>query len=272
MNRHYLLKLLFIAVFAFFLITSLGCDKQEPLNFAPYKVGISTYVFRNFPLPTAINKIKKLGVNNIEISTSHVEHTISDERKEELLALFEDKAINVVSYGVVDFTNDTEENRRIIKFVRDLGINLIIANPVKESVESLYELAGEYGVGIAIQNGGPDSRWDTWEDIYEAWPYSVDYVGTCVNTGQYMRSRQRPSTAIKNLQYRVFSVHLTDFSSDTQESTIGGGELNVSSVLMALKEIGFPHYIIIDISIDPDDPMPALKSSIGVLEALLQSS
>ncbi len=253
------------------LLPLLSCSQKQEYNFSPFKVGISTYAFRKFSLRTAIENIQNLSIDNIAINNTHVPFSADEKKKQEYLNVFLEKNINPVSYGIVDFKDQPEKNRRIFQFVRDLEINLIIANPEQDALQGLYNLCGEFGIALAIHNGGPGSQWESYEEILAAWPYQPDYVGACVNTGNYMKANQNPATAIKQLQQRVFSVHLNDFRNHEEETVLGGGALNLAQIIGALTDIQFPYHIIIDTALQPDDPTPTLVKSLGVLDIILKN-
>ena len=157
----------------------------------------------------------------------------------------------------------------MFEFAKRAGIKNITANPNPESFDSLDKLVAEYNIRIAIHNHGPGSSYDKIDDVKKAVEGRHKLIGACVDTGHFIRSREDPVKAVRELGPRVFGLHIKDEEKREKRSRnviIGSGHLDVLGVFKALKEIKFPAdgAVSLEYEANPKNPIDDMKQCIAV--------
>ncbi len=230
-----------------------------------FKVGVQSYCFRNFDLDGALKNTQELGLENIEFYGKHASHDMTPEQLSEVKAKLKKAGISVVAYGVVGFGGDEAANERIFKFAREMGINVITADPAPESFASLDKLVKKYNIKVAIHNHGPGSRYSSLEDVLNAVEGHDRRIGACIDNGHFQRSGVDAAEAARKLSKRVHAVHIKDLNAENHDQILGQGAADIPALLKALKEVGFNGPLNLEYEIEADNPVPSMKKCLEYL-------
>ena len=98
------------------------------------------------------------------------------------------------SPATVSFTwaTDADANRRIFEFAKSLGLEYVSADLDPGAFDAIDKLVEEFGVGVGIHNHGPGHRYAKIETISDAIKDHHQKIGCCIDTGHFLRSRDRP--------------------------------------------------------------------------------
>lgn len=240
----------------------------------PYRgfpIGVQSYSLRNFNALEAIRHIQGMGLHHVEFFGRHFPLNSNEQQVKERLAILEKAKISISAHGVNGFTANHDANRAIFAFAKRAGFKCITANPQPDSFDSLDKLCEEFQVRIAIHNHGPDALYDKISDVTEAVQDRHPLVGACVDTGHFIRSKEDPVKAVRELGKRVFALHVKDEAKQEKRShnvVIGEGHLDVSGIFEALLKIKFPAdgSISLEYEANPENPIDDMKQCLVVAQ------
>ncbi len=245
----------------------------------PWPMAMQAYTFRNSTLFEAIDMTAEMGLKYIEAypgqqlrpdSDTPFDHHIGPEDRQALKARLYDAGVRLVSYGVVGlgpgqvpFTEDEDYARTVFDFAADMGVDMMSAYPEPESLDLLEALVEEYGIPVAIHNSGPVSHYSHTEDTLAFLDGRHPGVGACVDTGIRIQVDEAPHESIRALGDRVLSVHLKDWEFGGDETVVGEGDMDLAETALALRDVGFDGPIMVELELDPEDPMPGAAQGLA---------
>ena len=238
----------------------------------PYQgwpIGVQSYSLRNFDLHEAVRHIQGMGLHYVEFYSKHLAPNATDETIEETLKLLTSADITLNAHGVNGFGADHEANRKIFAFAKKAGIKNITANPNPDSFDSLDKLVAEYDIRVCIHNHGPGALYDSIKSVQDAVKGRDPRIGACVDTGHFIRSKEDPVQAVRDLGKRVFALHIKDEEKREKRSrnvVIGTGHLDVVGLFKATKKIGFPAdgSMSLEYEANPKNPIDEMKQCLEV--------
>ena len=243
-------------------------------RFKSLKMGMQSYTLRNFDTADVIENVAELGLSHIEFCGVHIKPG-DGEATDDAMAMCRDKGLGLLAYGVVPLKGDEAADRAFFEYGKQIGIEVLSANPEPEAMPAVSKLAEEYGLKVGIHNHGPTSLWP---DRAKLEQYLTDdispLVGLCVDTGHFTRVPQDPIEIMQVFKDRVHSVHLKDIDIDQngehgQEHIIGDGPLDLQAVLDLLMDWKFDGPISIEYELKPEDPMDDLRVALDRVEKAL---
>jgi sugar phosphate isomerase/epimerase len=255
----------------------------EPSDgFGEFTVGAQSYTFRNFDLEQCIKRTADLGLKHMEFCNVHVKTNSTPEQIKAVKKLCGDYGITPVAFGVEHFSKNTDANRKLFDFGKELGIKALSADPDPDAFDSLDKLCDEYKIAIAIHPHGPQGkdklhRWYCADVILAAVKDHNPLIGTCIDTGHIIRCAQlgkelKPEDEVRKMGARNFGLHLKDHDNKKHTDVVyGKGVLNVPEVLKALKEVKFKGYISIEYEANPADPSPDVKECVALLKDAIKT-
>ena len=239
-----------------------------------WPVGVQSYSFRKFNTYLAIRHMNGLGIHYSEFAFTHLSLDASPQRIDRVLRLLTDAKIKMVAHGVNRFSADHNANRKIFEFAERSGIRTLTASPSPDSFDSLERLVDEFDIRIAIHNHGPGSEYDSLADVKDPIQGKHKFIGACIDTGHFLRSKVDPVKAAHELGERVFALHVKDVAKMTPEShdvILGTGHLDLVDLFKAMRDVKFPRDggISLEYESNPDNPFDDVKQSLlAVQEAL----
>ncbi len=237
-------------------------NQDDP--FGGFPIGVQSYSLRNFDLQTAVKQVQGLGVHFIEFYSKHLPLDATDQQIKATLELLRSADIRLDAHGVNDFTKDHDANQRIFEFAKRAGIRNITANPQPDSFDSLDRLCADYDIRICIHNHGPGALYDKISDVAKAVKGRHANIGACIDTGHFIRSAEDPVKAVRELNGRVFAIHLKDEAeqrADSHNVVIGTGHLDVVGLFRSLRETKFPQdgSISLEYEAKPENPIDDMR-------------
>lgn len=254
--------LLVVAVLA---ITLLGSPVLQAKEFPKeayvggFLIGPQAYTFNKFTFFEAIDKAKQAGAKVIEafpgqkLSPDDPRPFNFDAPKEVLdkaQAKLKEAGIILVNFGVVGMGDTEESMRKVFDFAKALEIPCITTEPGKEEDFAILDkLVKEYDIKVAIHNHPKPSKY--WDPKYtlKCLEGHDPRIGSCADTGHWMRSGVKPLEALAILKGRIVSSHLKDlnkFGEGAHDVHYGTGEGKVKEVLDELRKQGFNGNIAIE--------------------------
>src|SRR5690606_30443661 len=208
--------------------------------------GVALYSFNRFPFAEALDKAKSTGVTYVEGFSFHklgpafgdsALLTLSDVQIEEMKALLDERGLRMRSMYLGNAKTEAAWTTAF-EVGQKLGLEFFVCEPDPEDADLLNDLAGRYGIRIAIhQHAEGRSRY--WHpDSVLAVMEGREHFGVCGDLGHWARSGLDPVTCLKTLEGKLISVHAKDLdgagSMDAHDVTMGTGVIRYDQVFEEL--------------------------------------
>jgi sugar phosphate isomerase/epimerase len=243
-------------------------------------IGCQAYTFNRFTVFEAIEKTAQAGGKVIEFypgqKLSKEEPNVSFDQNaspetiqkvKDKLAQFKLKAVN---YGVVQVPKDEAQARKLFEFAKAMGLRAITTESV-EAIDTIEKLVKEYDIMVGFHDHPkrPDNPgYRMWDPNYVL---SVvkdrdPRIGSCADTGHWIRSNLNPLDCLRILKGRIISSHLKDLNQmgpGAHDVPYGTGVANVPALLQELKDQGFDGNLSIEYEYHWENSTPEVAQCIG---------
>lgn len=249
----------------------LGASRLSPLfassssNAADMTLTVQTWTFRLFNIDEAIKKIRETGVGATEISggilvdgkRKRAAATTPEERKW-LKSVLEENQVRAVSLG------GSQGTPREFDFAAEMGCQYMQGEPPFEKLAEISKRAEEYKIRFALHNHAEPNKYWNYKETLNKLDDCTSWLGFCPDTGHMMRSGIDPLTAIKDLEGKIFTIHLKDLN-DTIENLPkkelhdvpwGTGKGQVKEILSELFRQKFRGLVIVEYEYDWENNGP----------------
>src|SRR5438477_3423077 len=195
-----------------------GCARNDS---ASEKIGLKLsfqcWTYNMLTFFETVDKAVGLGVKYIEMypgqtlkpgSKEKVGRTMSDEMAAEIKKKLADEGgLKLVAYGVDGIPTDEPGARKTFEWAKKMGIEVLVTETTP--TELFDKLSEEFGIKVALHNHPK-----TWppEKVLEATKNLSNRIGSCSDTGHWMRAEIVPVEALKKLEGRVEHLHFKDLS------------------------------------------------------------
>lgn len=245
-----------------------------------FAIGCQAWTFRKYTVMEAIDKTAETGGKVIEFypgqkfSTEQPDlkwdHNATDEMIAAVQARLKKDGIRAVNYGVVGIPSNEAEARKIFEFAKKLDLYGITTESV-ESIDVIEKLVKEYDIRVGFHDHpkrADDPAYKMWDPNYVL---SVvkdrdARIGSCADTGHWVRSGLNPVDCLKILQGRIISSHLKDLnekSPDAHDVPYGCGVSDVPGILDELKRQNFVGNVSVEYEYDWTTSVPEVAQCIG---------
>lgn len=239
-----------------------------------FKVGCQAYSFNKFTFYEAIDKTAAAGFNYIEAYPGQAlspekkdvkfDHNLPADLQKEVLAKLKASNIKLMNYGVVGLGADEAENRKIFEFAKAMGIQTIVSEPKQEDLPAIDKLCNEYKINVALHNHPEPSRYWNPDVVLAAINGLSPRIGSCSDTGHWMRSGINPVDGLKKLEGHIISLHfkdLNEYGKEAHDVPWGTGKADVPALLAELKRQGFKGVFSAEYEYDWLDSVPEITES-----------
>jgi sugar phosphate isomerase/epimerase len=206
---------------------------------------------------------QKLSVEKPDVRFSH---RMPAELKKEVKDKLAKSGVKMVCYGVTGLRNNEASCREVFDFAKEMGIEVIVAEPNVRSFDIVEKLCKEYNIKVAIHNHPKPSTYWSPETVLEHIQGRSELIGACADVGHWMRSGLDPVECLNKLKGRIVSLHfkdLNEFGDPNAHDVIwGSGKGNVPAMLTELKRQGGSYVFSIEYEHNWTTSMPEIKASI----------
>lgn len=217
------------------------------------KLSLQCYTFRSLTFFETVDEAAKLGIKYLEIypgqklkpgSKVAVNSGMSDEVCAEIKKkLAEAGGLKVIAYGVAGVPSDEPGARKTYDWAKKMGIEVLVTETTPTALHDKF--CTEYNIKMALHNH-PKS-WPP-EKVLAACKDRCNLIGSCSDTGHWMRANHVPVDTFKMLQGRVMHSHFKDLDGfgKGQDVPWGTGKGDPKGMLKELKRQGFHGYLSIE--------------------------
>ena len=243
-------------------------------------IGCQAWTWNHFTVFEAIEKTALAGGKVIEFFPGqrlnaeeprvNWDHNATPEMIAAVKKKLAEHGLKAVNYGVVGIPNNPAGARKVFEFASALGLRAVTTESA-ESIDVFEPLVKEFDIRVGFHdhpkqpNNANYRMWDP-KYILELTARRDPRIGSCADTGHWVRSGLKPVECIKMLRGRVISSHLKDLNEFTpggHDVPFGTGVSDVPGILDELKRQGFDGNISVEYEHDMDKSMPAVAQCIG---------
>jgi len=275
--KHHLLSCLATLVITSTLHAANPIPDDHKIN--GFAIGCQAYTFNRFTAFEAIEKTAAAGGKVIEFYPGQklspeepnlkVDHNASPETLKKLKDMLRKHGLIAVAYGVVGLSKDETECRKVFEFAKTMGIRVINTESV-DAIDTFEKLVKEYDIKVGFHDhpkreNNPDYRmWDP-NYILSIVKDRDPRIGSCADTGHWMRSGLKPVDCLRILKGHIVSSHLKDlngFVIGAHDMPYGTGKGDVNAILTEFKAQGFDGPISIEYEYHWMKSLPEVKACI----------
>jgi sugar phosphate isomerase/epimerase len=217
------------------------------------KLSLQCWTYNRLSFFETVDRAAGMGIKYLEIypgqplkpgSDVKVSRTMSDETMAEIKKkLANAGGLKIVAYGVDGIPTDEEGARKTFEWARKMGIAVLVTETTPN--DTLDKLSKEFDIRIALHNH-PQS-WPP-DQVLKACKGRGKLVGSCSDTGHWMRAKYVPVDTLKKLEGRIMHLHFKDLNKfgEGHDVVWGTGEGNVKGMLKELKRQGYKGYLSIE--------------------------
>src|SRR5258708_5980102 len=286
-------KNLFGVCFAFAAVFTLSLARAENKIPEEYKtsgffIGCQAYTFNRFTVFEVIEKTAQAGGKIIEfypgqklspgepnVTWDHNASPDTIHKVQEKLTQYKVKAVN---YGVVGIPKHETEPAKVFEFSRKLGLRAVTTESV-EALDTIEKLVKEYDVMVGFHDHPrrPDNpNYRMWDPNYvlSLIKHRDSRIGSCADTGHWVRSQLKPVECLRILKGRIISSHLKDLSEMSpaaHDLPFGTGVSDIPALLEELKSQGFSGNLSIEYEYHWENSTPEVAQCIGFVRGYGQA-
>lgn len=255
-----------------------GAPNAEKIG---WRLGCQAYSFNRFTFYEAIEKNQSLGLHVIEAYPGQVlskekpdvkmDITLTPEQQAEVKAKLDTAGIKLVNFGVCDLPNDEATCRKTFDFAKAMGIETIVSEPLPASLPMIDKLCNEYNINVAIHNHPKPSKYWSPDRVLEACKGCSKRIGSCADTGHWVRSGVNPLEALKKLEGRIISFHFKDLNEakpDAHDVVWGQGVSDVKALLTEIKRQNIQAVFSIEYEHNWDNSVPEIAQCVKYFDEM----
>jgi sugar phosphate isomerase/epimerase len=218
------------------------------------KLSLQCYTYRALTFFETVDKAVTLGVKYLEIypgqkvkagSPETMNRKMSDATCDEVKKKLADAGgLKLVGYGVDGIPNDEAGARKTFEWAKKMGIEVLVTETTPTEMHD--KLCSEFNIRMALHNH-PQS-WPP-DKVLEACKDRSKMVGSCSDTGHWMRRNLVPVEQFKKLEGRVMHSHFKDldkFGEPAHDLPWGTGKGDAKGMLAELKRENYKGYLSIE--------------------------
>ncbi len=250
-----------------------------------FPIASEAWTFRKFTFFETVQKIKELGITGVEaypgqalgaeFPGARFNEAMTPEQIAKTKEVLRTAGVTLYGYGVVDIGKTEASMRKVFDFARTMGIRIIVCEPADDDFTLLEKLVKEYNIKIAIHNHPAPSKYNLPETVFNRVDGKDPRIGSCADSGHWMRGMNDPREAFKLLQGRILDVHLKDrndfgTAKGVDDVAWGSGRGYIRELLAELTLQDYDGWLTMEYEnqAEVDDPMPAFRKSIAYIKSV----
>jgi sugar phosphate isomerase/epimerase len=287
------MKKIFLLATAVLLSFSAGAQTSTPSSADQlgWQLAVHSYTFRKFPIYEAIDKTAALGIHYMSISgsvsfdgtNSISTPTLSDEQMQGIMDKLKSAGLypKFVNMGVVQLPADEAKSRKVFAFAKKWGIDILVAEPAPDALDTVEKLCKEYNIKVAIHDHPrPNHYWNP-DVVLAAIKGRTPLMGDCADVGHWKRSGLDPVECLKKLEGHIICLHFKDLLPDAPNAgpppangalkmhdvPWGTGQSDVKAMMAELKRQHFHGAFCVEYEYHWDNSAPEIAECVKFFNA-----
>jgi sugar phosphate isomerase/epimerase len=257
--------------------TALGAPHAEKIG---WRLGCQAYSFNRFTFFEAVDKTASLGLKFIEAypgqrmskdNSAGIGDNLSAEDRKAVKQKLADSGVKLVNFGVCGLSKNEADSRRVFEFAKDMGIETLTSEPGEDAIGMLDKLCGEFGINIAIHNHPKPSHYWSPETVLAAVKGRSNRIGSCADTGHWVRSGLNPLECLKKMEGRIISFHFKDLNElapSAHDVPWGTGVCDVKKMLAEINRQGIKAVFSIEYEHNWDNSVPEIAQCVAYFDKI----
>jgi sugar phosphate isomerase/epimerase len=250
-----------------------------------FPIASEAWTFRKFTFAETLAKLEELGVSGLEaypgqalaaeFPGARFGEGMTDEQVAFVKKALKASGVTLYGYGVVDIGTTEAGMRKVFDFARKMGIRVLVCEPADDDLTLLEQLVKEYNIKVALHNHPAPSKYHLPETVFSHVDGLDPRIGSCADSGHWMRGMTDPREALTLLEGRILDVHLKDRSGyGTGEGVVdvpwGSGKGHIRDLLAELTLQDYDGYLTMEYENEAEvgDPKPAFRKSIAFVKSV----
>ena len=181
------------------------------------RLSLQCYTYRAVTFFETVDKARSLGIKYLEVypgqklkpdSADKTGFPMSDAMADAMLKKLADSGgMKLVAYGVAGVPTDEPGARKMFEWAKKMGIGVLVTETKPNAVHD--KLCDEFNIRMALHNH-PQS-WPP-DEVLKACEGHSKLIGSCSDTGHWMRRDLKPVEQFKKLEGRVEHSHFKDLN------------------------------------------------------------
>ena len=256
----------------------------DSLKQGGFAIGCQAWTFNHFTVLEAIDKTAEVGAKTIEFYPGQplskedpkvkFDHNAPKEVWEKVKAKLAEKKITPIAYGVVGLSKNEADCRKVFEFAKFFGIRVLNTESV-DAIDTFEKLVKEYDIKVGFhdhpkQEKNPNYKmWDP-NYILSVVKDRDPRIGSCADTGHWVRSNLKPVECLQILKGHIVSSHLKDLDvvgPKGHDMPYGTGVSDVKAILDEYKAQGFDGPISVEYEYKMENNSEEVKKCIDYVRA-----
>jgi sugar phosphate isomerase/epimerase len=218
------------------------------------KLSLQCYTFRALTFFETVDIASGMGIKYLEIYPGqrvepNSQVKIGTDMSDEVIGKIKQKladagGLKLIAFGVNPIPEDEPGARKRFEWAKRMGLEVLVTETTPSDMHD--KLANEFNIKIALHNH-PES-WPP-EKLLAASKGKSKMIGSCSDTGHWMRAKRVPVECFRLLDGRVLHSHFKDlnmFGKDAHDVAWGTGMGDVQGMLTEMKRQGYKGYLSIE--------------------------
>lgn len=250
----------------------------------PFKLSVQAWTFHEFTTFQSIEKAASAGSQYIELfpgqklkdgSDASVGPWMSPGDQAALKQQLEKYKIKPVAFGVTGIETDIAKARPLFVWAKSMGIE-ILNTESSESIDTIEKLVKEFDIKVGFHNHPKqpnNPKYVIWDPnfVYNLVKNRDKRIGSCADTGHWVRSGIKPVDALNILKGRVVSSHLKDlheFTPGGHDMPYGQGVSDVAGILGIYNKINMQGSVSVEYEYNWQTNVPEVAQCLGFVRGL----
>ena len=252
----------------------------EEYKIGGFFIGCQAYTFNRYTVFEAIEKTAAAGGRVIEffpgqkLSKDEPNVALDQNASPETIKKVQDKLaehrLKAVNFGVVGIPKDEAGARKLFEFAKAMGLRAVTTESV-DAIDTIEKMVKEYDIMVGFhdhprQPNKPDYKmWDP-NYVLSVVKDRDSRIGSCADTGHWVRSNLKPVDCLRILKGRIISSHLKDLNQmghAGHDLPFGTGVSDIPGILEELKKQHFTGNISIEYEYNWEHSVPDVAQCIG---------
>jgi len=253
-----------------------------------FAIGCQAYTFNHFTVFEAMEKTAQAGGKVIEFYPGQKlskdepnvvwDHNASAETIQKVKDKLAELKLKAVNYGVVAVPRDEARARKLFDFAKTMGLHGITTESV-DAIDTIEKMVKEYDICVGFHDHpkrDADPNYRMWDPNYilSVVKDRDPRIGSCADTGHWVRSGLHPVDCLRILKGRIISSHLKDLNQmgpAAHDVPFGTGVSDIPAILEELKAQGFQGNLSIEYEHHWEESLPEVAQCIGFVRGYGQA-
>jgi sugar phosphate isomerase/epimerase len=171
---------------------------------------------------------------------------------------------------VVQISKEEAEARKVFEFAKTMGLRAVTTESV-DAIDTIEKLVKEYDIMVGFHDHPKRAKNPNYRMWDPAYVLSVvkdrdPRIGSCADTGHWVRSGLKPVDCLRILKGRIISSHLKDLNEmgpDAHDVPYGTGVSDIPGILQELRNQHFTGNLSIEYEYHWESSEPEVAQCIG---------